>query len=70
MAPFHTKVGFVGTGNYGRANGRNLDGPGFAVTAWNRSREKANALGSGIRTADANRKAAEVQGAAVFVLRL
>jgi hypothetical protein len=30
------------------ANGRNLDGPSFAVTAWNRSREKANARGVGI----------------------
>jgi len=42
------KAGFIGTGIMGGAMARNLAAAGFKVAAWNRSREKSDALGSGI----------------------
>jgi 2-hydroxy-3-oxopropionate reductase len=46
-------IAFLGTGLMGAPMARNLLKAGFAVTAWNRSAEKAEALASdGARTAD------------------
>jgi len=42
------KAGFIGTGIMGGPMARNLAAAGFKVAAWNRSREKSDALGSGI----------------------
>ncbi|WP_407192787.1 NAD(P)-dependent oxidoreductase [Bradyrhizobium sp. STM 3566] len=42
------KAGFIGTGIMGGPMACNLAAAGFKVAAWNRSREKSDALGSGI----------------------
>jgi len=49
MPGSRAKIGFVGTGIMGGPMARNLGRAGFAVIAWNRSREKSDALGSSIR---------------------
>jgi 3-hydroxyisobutyrate dehydrogenase-like beta-hydroxyacid dehydrogenase len=49
MPGSRVKIGFVGTGIMGGPMARNLGRAGFAVIAWNRSREKSDALGSSIR---------------------
>ncbi|GAN54655.1 NAD(P)-dependent oxidoreductase [Tanticharoenia sakaeratensis] len=47
------RIGFLGTGLMGAPMARRLAGAGFAVSAWNRSREKATALAdAGIAAVD------------------
>jgi 3-hydroxyisobutyrate dehydrogenase-like beta-hydroxyacid dehydrogenase len=47
------RIGFLGTGLMGAPMARRLAGAGFAVSAWNRSREKATALAdAGITAVD------------------
>jgi 3-hydroxyisobutyrate dehydrogenase-like beta-hydroxyacid dehydrogenase len=60
MPGSRAKVGFVGTGTMGGPMARNLAGAGFAVAAWNRSREKSDALGSGIRSVAAAAEVAQM----------
>ena len=52
--PAPLRIAFLGTGLMGAQMARRLLGAGFNVTVWNRSREKAEALGvDGARISDA-----------------
>jgi 3-hydroxyisobutyrate dehydrogenase len=63
------RIGFLGTGIMGAPMARNIARAGHEVTAWNRSREKAEALvADGVRVAD--RPAAAIEGAEVVVTML
>src|SRR3712207_6553123 len=60
MANGNTSVAVLGTGIMGAAMARNLLKAGMEVRVWNRSREKAEALGEdGAKDADSPRGAAE-----------
>ena len=62
-------VAVLGTGIMGAPMARNLAGAGFEVRAWNRSHEKAEALGAdGVQVADAAPDA--VQGAEAVITML
>lgn len=63
------RIGFVGTGIMGAPMARNLARGGFAVTAWNRSRAKSDALrDSGISVAETAAQAAD--GADLVIVML
>lgn len=63
------RIGFVGTGIMGAPMARNLARGGFAVTAWNRSRTKSDALrDSGISVAETAAQAAD--GADLVIVML
>jgi 3-hydroxyisobutyrate dehydrogenase-like beta-hydroxyacid dehydrogenase len=68
MTATRAKIGFVGTGIMGGPMARNLVHAGCAVTAWNRSREKIDALGSGIRSVAAAADVAADADAVVCML--
>jgi len=61
------KIAFLGTGIMGAPMARHIAAAGHDVTAWNRTREKAEAI-EGVSTADT--PAAAVQGADVVVTML
>jgi 3-hydroxyisobutyrate dehydrogenase-like beta-hydroxyacid dehydrogenase len=63
------RIAFLGTGHMGLPMARNLAAAGHEVTAWNRSREKAEPLaGHGVRIADTPAEAAQEAEAAVTML--
>lgn len=62
-------IGFIGTGIMGAPMARNLARAGHAVTAWNRSREKAAALtGDGVTVAETAADAAREADAVIVML--
>src|SRR5262245_22521768 len=67
MMTQRAKIGFIGTGIMGGPMARNLAHAGFVVTAWNRSREKVDALGSDIRSV-ATARAVAVDADAVICM--
>lgn len=62
------KIGFVGLGNMGAAIATNLIKAGHAVTVWNRSSNKAQALVAAGATLAASPKAAAAASEAVFTM--
>jgi len=50
---FHMKVAFIGTGRMGAGMARNLAAAGHEVTAYNRTREKAEGLGAAVAASPA-----------------
>jgi 3-hydroxyisobutyrate dehydrogenase-like beta-hydroxyacid dehydrogenase len=63
------RIAFLGTGHMGLPMARNLAAAGHEVTAWNRSREKAEPLaGHGVRIADTPAEAAQEAEAAITML--
>jgi 3-hydroxyisobutyrate dehydrogenase len=53
------KIAFLGIGNMGRGMALRLAGAGHEVTVWNRTRARAEELGSAVRVADTPIEAAE-----------
>ncbi|MFB3827532.1 MAG: NAD(P)-dependent oxidoreductase [Bryobacteraceae bacterium] len=63
------RIAFLGTGNMGLPMARNLAQAGHALTAWNRTRERAAALeGAGVKIASTAREAAADAEVAVTML--
>lgn len=62
------QVAVLGTGLMGGPMARSLARAGFAVTAWNRDRAKAQALGNGIAVADTSIEAVEGADAVIVML--
>lgn len=62
-----TTVAFLGAGTMGAPMARNLASAGFAVRAWNRTREKADAV-DGVEVADSPEEAASGAGAVITML--
>ncbi len=62
------KVAFIGLGNMGLPMARNLAAAGHELTVYNRSREKAEALGAGVRVAGSPAEAVRGCDAAVTML--
>lgn len=63
------RIAFLGTGLMGAQMARRLLGAGFDVTVWNRSREKAEALGvDGARISDAASDAVSDAGVVITML--
>src|SRR5471030_517213 len=62
------KVAFIGLGNMGSAMARNLIEAGHEVTAYNRSRAKAEVLGPGVRIAESPAEAVRDCEAAITML--
>ncbi len=62
-----TTVAVLGTGVMGAPMARNLASAGFAVRAWNRTREKADAV-DGVEVADSPEEAASGAGAVITML--
>lgn len=68
MADRVSQVGFIGLGNMGQPMARNIRKAGFDVVAWNRTRERAEALAAdGVRVAAAVADAAAVDVAITMV---
>lgn len=66
-APIH-RVGYVGLGTMGAPIAANLVKTGFAVTVWNRTRDKTNALRErGVRVADSLEALARAGCEAIFL---
>ncbi|MBE7246496.1 MAG: NAD(P)-dependent oxidoreductase, partial [Actinomycetospora chiangmaiensis] len=65
----HRRIAFLGTGLMGAPMARNLLRAGFPVTVWNRSRDKAEALGPDGAVV-AGTAAEAVQGAEMVILML
>ena len=66
---FDRRVGFLGTGIMGGHMSRRLAQAGFHVTAWNRSPDKVDSLGSyGVRRADSPSAAVEQADVAIVML--
>ncbi|MBV9110218.1 MAG: NAD(P)-dependent oxidoreductase [Gemmatimonadetes bacterium] len=63
------RIAFLGTGHMGLPMARNLAAAGHEVTAWNRSREKAEPLAEhGVRIADTPAEAAQEAEVAITML--
>lgn len=62
------RIGFIGTGTMGALMARNLAREGHEVRVWNRTREKAEAVGCGASVADTAADAAHAAGAVVTML--
>jgi 3-hydroxyisobutyrate dehydrogenase-like beta-hydroxyacid dehydrogenase len=62
------KVALIGLGNMGSAMAQNLTGAGHELTVYNRSRAKAEALGSGVRIAESPADAAHDREVVITML--
>jgi len=62
------EIAFIGLGNMGSAMARNLVGAGHRLTVYNRSRAKAEALGTGVRIASSPGEAVRECEAVVTML--
>jgi 3-hydroxyisobutyrate dehydrogenase-like beta-hydroxyacid dehydrogenase len=62
------KLGFIGLGNMGSPMARNLIAAGHDLTVYNRSREKAEALGGSVHVANSPLEAARDCDAAITML--